>query len=46
MHKEIEVNGLELTISVSFPRVILRKHEFHFQWDEKLAVPKNEFPRI
>ena len=34
----IEVNGLELTISVIFPKVILRKLEFYFQWDEKLAV--------
>ena len=37
----IEVNGLELTISVSFPKVILRKHEFHFQWDETERVSKN-----
>ena len=36
----IEVNGLELTISVIFPKVILRKLEFYFQWDEKLAVRK------
>ena len=34
----IEVNGLELTISVIFPKVILRKLEFYFQLDEKLAV--------
>ena len=34
----IEVNGLELTISVIFSEVILRKLEFYFQLDEKLAV--------
>ena len=37
----IEVNGLELTISVIFPKVILRKLEFYFQLDEKLAVRKS-----
>ena len=39
----IEVNGLELTISVIFPKVILRKLEFYFQWDEKLAVRKGQY---
>ena len=39
----IEVNGLELTISVIFPKVILRKLEFYFQWDEKLAVCKGQY---
>ena len=34
----IEVNGLELTISVFFPKSILRKLEFSFQWVEKLDV--------
>ena len=41
----IEVNGLELTISVIFPKVNLRKVEFYFQWDEKLAV-RNIVPQI
>ena len=41
----IEVNGLELTISVIFPKVILRKLEFYFQLDEKLAVRTIIVPR-
>ena len=41
----IEVNGLELTISVIFPKVILRKPECYFQWDENLAV-RNIVPQI
>ena len=43
----IEVNGLELTISVIFPKVILRKLEFYFKWDEKLVVRFTEllYPR-
>ena len=40
----IEVNGLELTISVIFPKVILRKLEFYFQLDEKLAVRTIQWP--
>ena len=42
----IEVNGLELTISVIFPKVILRKLEFYFQLDEKLAVRTIILPQI